>query len=95
MTRPQVVALLRVYQEHLSGWEAARCPPEFDGVAGMGRMVKHAKWMIEEMLTKLEADQMDEGKAFRWLGFVQGALWAAGIFTIDDMRTHNTRPLPE
>jgi hypothetical protein len=44
-----------------------------------------------EMLAKIEdfaADgQMD--KAFRWLGFVQGCLWAYGVYTIDQMRQHN------
>lgn len=55
----------------------------------MGRMVKHALWMVNDVLTRMEAGDMDEGKANRWLGFIQGALWAAGLFTIDDMREHN------
>lgn len=28
-------------------------------------------------------------KAMRWLGFVQGALWALGIATIDEMKRWN------
>lgn len=30
------------------------------------------------------------GKFFRWLGFMQGILWASGDFTLNDMREHNT-----
>lgn len=33
-------------------------------------------------------------KSNRWLGFVQGALWAIGEYTIDDLKDHN-RPLKE
>ena len=29
-----------------------------------------------------------EGKACRWIGFVQGVLWSAGVYTIDEMREH-------
>jgi len=28
-------------------------------------------------------------KANRWLGFVQGFLWANGIYTIEEMKEHN------
>jgi hypothetical protein len=90
MTRDQTLTALRFYQEKLSGWTPERCPADYDRVPGMGRMIKHALWMINDVLTRMEADDMDEGKAFRWLGFIQGALWASGLFTIDDMRLHNT-----
>ena len=28
-------------------------------------------------------------KVMRWLGFIQGALWAMGIYTVDELRAHN------
>jgi methionine salvage enolase-phosphatase E1 len=28
-------------------------------------------------------------KVMRWLGFLQGALWVKGIYTIDELRAHN------
>lgn len=28
-------------------------------------------------------------KAFRWLGFVQGCLWATGQYTLDELKNHN------
>jgi hypothetical protein len=42
----------------------------------------HIKWMLEELPEDLD-------KANRWLGFIQGVLWANGMYTIDDMREHN------
>lgn len=34
-------------------------------------------------------DEGEMGKAFRWLGFVQGALASMGIFTIEELKNHN------
>jgi len=28
-------------------------------------------------------------KAFRWLGFVQGCLWACRVYTVDQLKHHN------
>ena len=28
-------------------------------------------------------------KLMRWLGFMQGALWVKGIYTIDELKAHN------
>lgn len=36
---------------------------------------------------------IDEGrteKAMRWLGFIQGVFWTEGVYSIDEMRAHNT-----
>ena len=43
---------------------------------------------VSTMLPKMKQFE-DVEKAHRWLGFVQGVLWAEGIFTIDEMREHN------
>jgi hypothetical protein len=54
---------------------------------------KHCHWMLnrmEEMLTELESD--DKGrwaKLMRWLGFVQGVLWAITLYTIDELKEDN------
>jgi hypothetical protein len=31
-------------------------------------------------------------KAMRWLGFVQGTLWAMGVRTIEEMKVENMPP---
>lgn len=33
-------------------------------------------------------------KAFRWLGFVQGCLWCAGLFTVAELADHNRNEEP-
>ena len=30
-----------------------------------------------------------EGKAMRWLGFMQGALYAANVFTLEELKVHS------
>jgi len=43
------------------------------------------------MLSKMELF-LDEGrfeKTFRWLGFVQGYMWANRMFTLEDLKNHN------
>jgi hypothetical protein len=33
-------------------------------------------------------------KLMRWLGFIQGALWAEGVYTIEELSEHNWEPEP-
>ena len=47
----------------------------------------HCHAMLDEMDTFVEEEDMD--KLFRWLGFVQGCLWSAEIFTIEELKEHN------
>lgn len=48
------------------------------------KALAHAKWMCVKI-----HDMDDEGKAMRWLCFVQGVLWMTGRRTIDQMRDDN------
>jgi hypothetical protein len=90
VTRDQHIDTLRAYQDKFAKWSIERCDPHFDTPPGMGRAIKHANWMIQEMLQRMEAGEDKPGQADRWLGFVQGILWCHGMFTIDDMKGHNT-----
>lgn len=47
----------------------------------------HCYWMLDEIGKMLDEGKMD--KVFRWLGFVQGCLWRASVYTIEDMKDHN------
>lgn len=31
-------------------------------------------------------------KLMRWLGFMQGAWWASGVFSVEDLKKHNMPP---
>lgn len=52
-------------------------------------VIKHCKWMLPEMKTFIAEGRLD--KVQRWLGFVQGALWAVGIGTIEDFKQMNMK----
>jgi hypothetical protein len=47
----------------------------------------HCHHMLDEIEEFAKENRMD--KVFRWLGFVQGCLWFAGYYTIDEMKDHN------
>lgn len=40
-------------------------------------------------LTMSFAEEGRTEKAFRWLGFIQGVLWAEGVYSIDELKDHN------
>lgn len=65
---------------------------ENDGACTTPGRLAHCRWMcgrIRAMLTQEVILDRDVEKAMRWLGFVQGVLWAEGVLTIDQMRDHN------
>lgn len=54
--------------------------------------VAHLKHMIIEMTTMNNFepdDQLTREKLMRWLGFLQGALWSRGYFSLDKLREMN------
>lgn len=48
---------------------------------------KHMLWMLWQIPQFLSDGRKE--KANRWLGFIQGALWADGVYTIEEMKEHN------
>ncbi len=47
----------------------------------------HLATMPDQMETMLDHQQTE--KAMRWLGFMQGVLWARGVYTLNELRKHN------
>ena len=52
------------------------------------RNLKHLQLMIPKVREHLEAERIEKG--MRWLGFIQGVLWAEGMYSIDELREHNS-----
>lgn len=50
--------------------------------------LRHASWMCGEV-RRFAQDDTTLDKAERWLGFIQGVLWGAGVYSIDEMRVDN------
>ena len=63
--------------------------PVSGDLTGRLRLFEHLRWMAGEALTwgPERAEKLN-----RWLGFIQGTLWALGGVTIEDMRQVNLGP---
>ena len=48
----------------------------------------HICGMLDKMIEFALDGKVD--KAYRWLGFVQGVLWTNNIYSIDELKMHNT-----
>lgn len=92
VTRDRQISVLRTYQEKLKNWSIERADLHRDKPPGMTWAVRHANWMVHEMLRRMETGEDKPGQADRWIGFIQGIFWCEGLFSIDDMKHHNTEP---
>lgn len=84
MTKQQVLDALGLYELMLSPFEPARHSGE---KAGPHEMSQHLRWMIEQTRAFIEQDRVE--KSMRWLGFIQGGLWALGYRSIEAMKRDN------
>ncbi len=88
MTPDHVIAVAKQYRAAFikKGIAAEKHPTgEFphDSISAL----EHCHRMLDNIITF--ASEGRTGKAYRWLGFVQGVCWSSGMYTIDDMRDHN------
>jgi hypothetical protein len=51
------------------------------------RTLSHCHGMLDKVVAFVRKNQTE--KAFRWLGFIQGCLWAGRVYSIDEMANHN------
>jgi len=88
MTSEQIIQVVEDYAKKFSerGIRAAKATTTLR--PSTREQERHAHWMCLEIPELLKTDNGFE-KANRWLGFVQGVLWATGIYSIDAMRDHN------
>ena len=59
----------------------------FDKPGNRTEILEHCHGMLDKMEQFVKEGRMD--KAFRWLGFVQGCLWATGKYRLEDLKNHN------
>lgn len=87
MTNEQVLAVAAKYDRELISYPAERqatdSPP-----GGRESALRHARWMCQQIPSQVASGDVE--KAMRWLGFVQGTLWASGTKSVDSMRADNT-----
>lgn len=49
--------------------------------------LEHLASMLPKMRIFLNEGRTN--KVYRWLGFIQGALWSQGIYTLEELKNHN------
>ena len=85
MTKDKIKVIVDKYKSDLAAYVPKRHPP-YMTLADWPRasmVCDHLVWMLEQI------PELDHDKAMRWLGFVQGALWAIGKKSIDEMKADN------
>ena len=92
MTTDKAKQVLIAYREYLQQTAGVSAVQEASGDVLITEpdddLVNHLCWMAEKAQEFLDKPE-DVDKAHRWLGFIQGAFWLLGDFTIDEMREHN------
>jgi hypothetical protein len=80
------LAVLHVSAEHFP--RDCRLPSETDPT---GRWNASIAAHVLSMCDQIEQFLLDgrREKAMRWLGFIQGCLWSARYYTVNDFCTHN------
>lgn len=86
MTSEAVLGAVAKYEALLSRYEPKR--HDIKALApAPEEVLSHARWMCGQVREFVAVGRME--KAFRWLGFIQGALWSLGRGSIDDFREDN------
>ena len=84
MTSAQIRKVFRMYQEKIESLLA-------DEEWSRGALYKHNQVIyLKDMTTRFPSFSADREKAMRWICFMQGAFWSLGVYTVDEMRAHNT-----
>lgn len=86
MTEQRIVEAVSIYASKLA--ELGYQPERNVEATSFARRMRHIAWMCVAVKAMVENDDQIE-KAFRWLGFIQGALWSAELYSIEELRQHN------
>lgn len=88
MSYEQIIKTIVLYREHFRSLNIPK--RELIGshmVTNKEVALAHCHWMLDEMEELLLEDRRE--KVMRWLGFVQGVLFASGHFPIEALKNHN------
>lgn len=89
MTPFQILDVVKKYDEILENkWVAASKINDDCKDITDSEMLMHVRWMCQQIPNLIELDKME--KVNRWIGFIQGVLWSQKIFSILEMKEHNS-----
>lgn len=91
MEAARITAITTRYKGILTarGNKPVRQNEENPGRAEKQRKLDHVLWMVCHLLDSDEAKDYSDAKRNRWLGWIQGVLWAEGIYTVEEQKQHN------
>jgi len=78
MKDEKIIAICEFYKKELVPYGKGAYFPE------TYKHIMYMLWMIPQFIKEGRKE-----KANRWLGFVQGVLWANDVYEIEDMKEHN------
>lgn len=93
MDGPKILEVISIYRKHFAEQGIGtldfthKYPPD-----SKEQILLHCHGMLYKMVDFVREGRIE--KAFRWLGFVQGCLWSAGHYSLEELQNHN-RPVEE
>jgi hypothetical protein len=97
MTKEKLKSVFEYYFKHIEErWAASGVKPKqmnlgesssFVAFINTDAQVSHFLFMCQEAQKFVDEGRIE--KAMRWLGFIQGVLWADNEFTLDDLKNHS------
>jgi len=96
MTKEKVMRVFEFYASRLQLARPGTPAHQFDDVKAAGFQpwqmqefseLAHLNFMCSEGQKLIEEGRTE--KAMRWLGFLQGVLWARGFYSLDDLKNHS------
>lgn len=94
MDATKILEVLDIYDKRLADFKHDPVIPEranptehYRGPDTNRAKLCHVWWAVGQTKVFVQEGRLE--KAFRWLGFIQGALWFAGIYSVEELANHN------
>ncbi len=92
MTPEKCQEVIDLYREKFRSREVPTVDYDHDAHANTAnpyRTLGHCNGMLDKMEVFIQEGRID--KVYRWLGFIQGVLWASGVYTLTELMGHNRK----
>lgn len=91
MTPEKVIEVIQTYRQLFIARNIGNIDyPHDDLLDGKTHGLEHCHGMLDKMVEFVREGKME--KVFRWLGFVQGVLWASHVYPLTDLKNQNRPP---
>lgn len=96
MDLDRIVAVVRYYQSLLRERKTVSQQHLYRRMRGGGDPAarQHALSVCERLLEMTRDEPERREKIMRWYGFLQGAMWMMGEFTVDQLKQHSSPDSP-